>query len=271
MFSHHVDRAKMEVASFESGFPRSREHSRIANVIKSARVDIKKSENKTRTIGSGALAFATGASGFSKLPLIAKSQVILETLEHTQSSIKTLAVTAVVFGGWNKLASKAYDTGMKHYPRAVSTAKEEFPLFAETISESLPGFDTPSTGNYRPSGNQQVKRLGSQVSLHLRRGVTVEGIGIAPYIFSAHAQKKSPAQINRLATVASADGGVIAGTIAGFAAETMLRIEDSHPQLAENIDSTASDPRVLLGAAALLMASEFLANRRGRNEARVPA
>ena len=273
MFSWHIEQAKLEAASIEAGFPLRDRPSKIVKILKSAGTDIEKSEKKARTIGSGALAFLTAASGSTKAPLYVKSQLILETLEYTQSSLRTGLVGAAAFGIWNKVAATFYDNGMRHYPTAISTAKEEFPNLTNTVSTSLPGLNSAPVENIRSPRTSLAKRLGSRVSLHLRRGAIVEGLGVAPYIFSAHAQQKSPVEVSRLATSASADGGIVAGTIACGLAEVMLRIGDSNAQLAETIDNTVSDPRVFIGAAAVLMASEFASNRRRnrRSEALAPA
>jgi hypothetical protein len=276
MFSYHVYRAEVDMAAAEAALaqpgdlpvpavavPTEIEKTGVFDILRAARTDVEQSPDKARTLGSAALVLGVGAAGFSKLPLIAASQGTLAVLEQTQNSVATGLAAATMFGVWNRIVSKVYDNGMGNFPSAIRTIKESFPGSSNTLSNSLPGFNDANQEFDTPK-KSLIKRLGRRASTHIRRGATVEGVGIAPYIFAAHTQEQSPKEISKLSNTASIDGGVVAGTLAGIAAEAIIRVGDKNPQFAENLQETAGDSKVLLSAAVSLMLWEFISNRRRR-------
>lgn len=230
------------------------------NILRAAKVDLSESDNKGRTLSSGAAVLGVQAVGFSRLPFVLAPHVAIGVLQSTGSATEAGAATAVLFGAWCFTVAETLNNGMSHFPGGVKAAGDSFPSFVKHFSRSLPGLEAVD----EPEDTRRLtlaRTFGKSALTHVRRGLTAVGIGIVPYIGTAGMTDQPKSTIRKLGRSLSVDGGAVVGLISGGAAELILKVGHDHPELAQHIQDDANNAKLLYGVAAGLMIAEWLKNK----------
>ncbi len=228
--------------------------SRVAGVAQGAWIDVQESERKAVLPMTTIAAVGTLAVNFAKIPLIVAPSVALETLQYTDSPIVSGVVTGLIYGGWTWGASGIINAAGNHYPEAKEKVKIGFPKQANFISESLPGLHIAEMGESHDKS--RLAKFGSTILEHARRGITIVGIGTTPYIVGAQLDKKPKEEVNRLRRLATLDGSLAIGSFSVLTAGVVAKVHNSNPELAEQIQDTATDTKTLVTAALSLIAGQ---------------
>ncbi len=236
---------------------------KFGNVLRTVKVDYQESETtyqKVITVASGIGVLAVEAVGPTKAPTILVPMIAIEVLQNTGSVLKVGLVTGAAFGAWALSSAVILNNGVNRYPRTIKEARENFPSFLEHFSNALPGLESKKDAD--PRRLALARYIGNQALTHVRRGITAFGIGIAPFIVTAGMKDQSKSERRRLCAKVGIDSGIMVGLMSAGLAQTIIKIGDKHPELAQRIQDNASSAKLWYGVAAVLMAGEWLNNKR---------
>lgn len=234
---------------------------RIRNILHAAYNDYSESEQKVRTLSSGAAVLGVQAVGALRIPFVLVPHVAIDVLQQTGSATEAGIATAALFGAWCFTVGETLNNGMSRYPNAVKASGENFPGFVRHFSSSLPGLETYAETNEDPRQRSLVRAIGSQALVHVRRGLTAVGIGIVPYIGTAGIKNQSKSTIRKLSLALSVDGGSTVGLMSGGVTEIILKVGRDHPEIAQQIQHDAGNTKLWYGVAGSLMVTEWLKNK----------
>ncbi|HVX23757.1 MAG TPA: hypothetical protein VG992_00180 [Candidatus Saccharimonadales bacterium] len=230
---------------------------KTGEVAGAARQDYQESPRKMRALGNGFLALTTQTMDRLRLSVVLVPHAATEVLSHTHSPTEAGLAAGSVFAAWCLGVGESLNQGMSEYPKAVDKASKNFPGLVDLFADSLPGFEEKAD-----DGNTALPRkIGRQALTHLRRGLAVTGIGSTAYVATAATRGRSKSDIRRLTTKASLDGGLIAGGVVGAIGETIVKIGDKHPLLAERIQNDASNIKLWYAIAGALMVEQYVESR----------
>ncbi len=173
-----------------------------------------------------------------------------------------------MFGTWALISSGILNNGVNRYPRTIKEARENFPSFVEHFSNALPGLESKKDAD--PRRLALARNIGKQALTHARRGITAFGVGIAPFILTAGMKGQSKSERRWLCAKVGIDSGIMVGLMSAGVAQTIIKIGDGHPELAQRIQDNAGSAKLWYGVAIGLMAGEWLNNKRKTRKALNP-
>jgi hypothetical protein len=244
---------------------------KLADVYGSVVEDYKDSNNRLRTVALGGLALSTQVLDRLRFAVVLVPTVSIDVLKHTHSATEAAIAGGGLFAAWCLTVGGTLTEGMAEFPKATSTFEEDFPGFTSVVEDSLPGLYSENSnrqdeGEIEKARLAQLRNIGKKVTMHAKRGLTAIGIGNTAYVAVASVRGRSKGGIHRLSAATGIDGGIMAGLIVGGVSESLIKLGDSHPELAMHIQNAASNKYLWYGVAIGLMAVNFAATRISRKK-----
>ncbi|MES2971294.1 MAG: hypothetical protein V4702_03175 [Patescibacteria group bacterium] len=233
-------------------------------LVQSAWTDFAESEHRFRLCISTIAALGTIAVNVPKLPLVGVPNLALEALEHTNSPTVTGLITGAIFGAWTLGAASLVDAAGNHFPKVKQVVRERFSRATDFLSNTLPGFTFEDED--RHEHRSRAKQLGHGALTHIRRGLTVLGIGAGFYVGTAQIEERPRQEIRRLRRLAAGDATLMIGGLSCATTAIVTKITEKDPALAERIQDGATDSKILVGLAVSLLVSQGLNKRRHKRQ-----
>lgn len=232
---------------------------RLKAVGTAASTDYKESQHKIQKIGVGVGVIAMQSLDRLRASVIFVPEIAVNVLQNTHSPVEAALAGGAAFATWCTVVGGVTNEGLHQFPVAVESFEDNFPGAVEFFSDALPGVNSPSSEEIKKQS--VAKRIGNRIILGLKRGYTVSGIGTVAYVSTASVQGKSKKEGHKLNLNASLDGGAAVSGVVLMAGEAIVRIGDSNPELAKNIQDYASNIKLWYGVAAFMIISNFISNR----------
>jgi hypothetical protein len=233
-----------------------------------------KSDGERRT--AKVWAAATGITQIldrSRIVIITAPPAAISVLEHTGSTVAAGATAAAIFTVWNGSMGETLNQGLSRFPKGVEEFSEQFPSTVELFTQSLPGIEPKNADETSQSymldqehKSGAIKKLRTVVGKHIRRSFTGMGIGSTAFVATASANGYEKNEVSKVNAGVTADTAGLVFLLGLGVTESISKLGESHPALAHDIQNVVQDSRFWLGIAALSMASEYMANKKKREE-----